>query len=195
MLACAEVLPVRDLQTFAASINPKHPAASNLLVARQNSDTSTKDYWLARATGTPYPATAVGEEPVGTLVVKVRMRASLRACSPACVRDLTAFILCALAPVEPSVGLLTFRAHHKPTATRVFFGQVQWYAFVPREGNNFVYRLAGIEPRPQVVESLLWTGSPISFTTVRGGAGGGRYVLDGSTHARIVKYANWNGAW
>ena len=66
---------------------------------------------------------------------------------------------------------------------------------VAREGNNFVYRLAGIEPRPQVVESLLWTGSPISFTTVRGGAGGGRYVLDGSTHARIVKYANWNGAW
>ena len=73
------------LQTFAASINLKHPAASNLLVARQNCDTSTKDYWLARATGTPYPATAVGEVPVGTLVVKVRMRASLRACSPACV--------------------------------------------------------------------------------------------------------------
>jgi hypothetical protein len=40
------------------------------------------------------------------------------ACVLACVRD-------CVDSVWSCAGLLTFRAHHKPTATRVFFGQVQ----------------------------------------------------------------------
>ncbi len=68
--------------------------------------------------------------------------------------------------------------------------QLQWY-----EGSKRVYQLVETETNLVAVEGLLWTGSPISFSSVSGHATGGRYVLEGRMHDRSVKYANWNGQW
>jgi hypothetical protein len=73
--------------------------------------------------------------------------------------------------------------------------QLQWYELKRCEGSKRVYQLGETETNLVAVEGLLWTGSPISFSSVRGHATGGRYVLEGRMHDRIVKYANWNGQW
>ena len=58
-----------------------------------------------------------------------------------------------------------------------------------------MYQLGETETNLVAVEGLLWTGSPISFSSVRGHATGARCVLEGRMHDRIVKHANWNGQW
>ena len=72
VLACTDVLPVRDLQTFAASIDPAKPVIDNVLVARTGNNDS-KEYWLARATTKPRRSTPLDDEdiPPNTLVVEV----------------------------------------------------------------------------------------------------------------------------
>jgi hypothetical protein len=42
VLACTDVLPVRDLQTFAASINPAKPVIDNVLVALTGDNAGTE---------------------------------------------------------------------------------------------------------------------------------------------------------
>ena len=76
VLACTDVLPVRDLQTFAASIDPAKPVIDNVLVARTGNNDS-KEYWLARATTKPRRSTPLDDEdiPPNTFEVCICVRA------------------------------------------------------------------------------------------------------------------------
>jgi hypothetical protein len=76
-LASLEALPVTNLESFEATINPDRPVKNNIILCRVNND--TKEYWLAKATCSPWVTTAddnLEDIPYGTSVVQVGMRAA-----------------------------------------------------------------------------------------------------------------------
>jgi hypothetical protein len=50
-LASLEALPVTNLESFEATINPDGPVKNNIIVCRVKNE--TKEYWLAKATCSP----------------------------------------------------------------------------------------------------------------------------------------------
>lgn len=70
--------------------------------------------------------------------------------------------------------------------------QLTWYELKRKEGNNYVYERGDENSQPIAVNTLLWAGSPVQFSTVRPGAGAkGEYGWPAAMHDKVVKYANW----
>jgi hypothetical protein len=54
---------VTNLESFEATINPDDPVKNNIIVCRVNNE--TKEYWLAKATCSPWVTTACSRQSGG----------------------------------------------------------------------------------------------------------------------------------
>ena len=176
-----------NLESFEATINPDDPVKNNIIVCRVNNE--TKEYWLAKATCSPWVTTAADnleDIPDGTSVVQVGMRAAGGCSSVQHVK----LPMHGPARTYQLVHALLFHtrcSHHR------FNLQITWYEFKHKDGNNHVYERGDPNGQPMAVSTLLWTGSPVEFSAVRPGTGAkGEYVWSAAMHDKVVKYANWS---